>query len=214
MTGNGAEMLVRIAPQGRLDSGFSTLSDLASSVIQLKEMHHFYPVLISFRFEEAHYSVSFVTSTVLDCVSLIESATDAKEYAWLQSAGTLAELWSGSLLLLDMIEEVFGPANRKGPQQRAIESDVEQWRQHYLRSLDLFKRVGIKPAPDVEQGVSKYIELRTEWAHKINVLAQSMLYPPEKVDPSNAKEGSSGRILSFRSPPYTSPHQMFHSKEK
>src|SRR5947209_11437266 len=73
MTGSSAEMLVRIAPQGRVDSGFSTLSDLASSVVQLKEMHHFYPVLVYFRFEEAYYSVSFVTGMVLDCASLIES---------------------------------------------------------------------------------------------------------------------------------------------
>ena len=214
MTGSGAEMLVRIAPQGRLDSGFSTLSDLASAVVQLKEMHHFYPVLLYFRFEEAHYSVSFVTSIVLDCVSLIESAIDAKEYEWLQSSGTLAELWSGSLLLLDMIQEVFGPAKRSGPKQQAIESDVEQWRDHYLRSLDLFKRVGIKPAPDVEQGASQYIELRREWAPKINVLARSMLYPMDKVDPDRAKEGSSDRVLSFRTRPYSSPYQMFHSKEK
>jgi hypothetical protein len=214
MTGSGAEVLVRIAPQGRMDSGFSTLSDLASAVIQLKEMHHFYPVLLYFRFEEAHYSVSFVTSTVLDCVSLIESATDAKEYEWLQSSGTVAELWSGSILLLDMIQEVFGPAKRSGRKGRTIESDVEQWRHHYLRSLDLFKRVGIKPTPDVEQGASKYIELRTEWAHKINVFAQSMLYPTEKVDPNSAKEGSSGRVLSFQTRSYASPHQIFRSKEK
>ena len=197
-----------------MDSGFSTLSDLASAVIQLKEMHHFYPVLFYFRFEEAYYSVSLVTSIVLDCASLLESATDAKEYEWLQSSGTLGELWSGSLLLLDMNQEVFGPANRSGPKQQTIESDVEQWRHHYLRSLDLFKRVGIQPAPDVEQGASQYIELRTEWAHKINGLAQSMLYPTEKVDPDRAKEGRSGRVLSFRTRSYPSPHQIFRSKEK
>ncbi len=214
MTGSGAEMLVRIAPQGRMDSGFSTLSNLASSVVQLKEMHHFYPVLLYFRFEEAHYSVSFVTSIVLDCVSLIESAIDAKEYEWLQGSGTVAELWSGSILLLDMIQRVFGPAKRRGPEGRTIEPDVEQWHSHYLQSLDLFKQVGIKTTPDVEGGASKYIELRTEWAHKIKVLAQSMLYPDEKVDPDRAKEGSSGRVGSFHTRSYASQHQIFRSKEK
>ncbi len=210
MTGSGAEMLVRIAPQGRVDSGFSTLSDLASSVVQLKEMHHFYPVLLYFRFEEAYYSVSFVTSIVLDCVSLIESAFDAKEYEWLQSSGTVAELWSGSILLLDMIQEVFGPAKRRPPKQATIEPDVEQWRDHYLRSVELFKRVGVKPASDVARGAGQYVELRTEWARKINVLAQSMLYPTEKVDPDSSTEGSSGRGLRFRA---ASPYQIFHSKE-
>ena len=210
MTGSGAEMLVRIAPQGRVDSGFSTLSDLASSVAQLKEMHHFYPVLLYFRFEEAYYSVSFVTSVVLDCVSLIESAFDAKEYEWLQSSGTVAELWSGSILLLDMIQEVFGAAKRRRPKQETIEPDVEQWREHYLRSVELFKQVGIRTTPDVEGGAGQYIELRTEWADKIKVLAQSMLYPTEKVDPDRSTEGSSGRSLRFRA---ASPYQTFHSKE-
>jgi nitrate reductase alpha subunit len=74
--------------------------------------------------------------------------------------------------------------------------------------------VGIKPAPDVEQGAGKYIELRTEWAQKINVLAQSMLYPTERVDPDRAKGGSSGRVPSFRTRSYASPHQIFYSKEK
>jgi hypothetical protein len=206
MTGTSAEMLVRIAPQGRLESGFSTLSDLASAFSQLKEIHHFYPVLLYFRFQEAHYSLSFMTGMVLDCASLIQSAIEAKQYEWLQRSGTLAELWSGSLLLLDMSQEVFDPAKPSGSKQRTTESDVEQWRHHYLRSLELFKRVGIQPAPDVEAGARQYIELRTEWAPKINVLARSMLYPLEQVDPSSsANQGSSGRVLSFQGRSSASP---------
>ena len=63
--------------------------------------------------------------------------------------------------------------------QRTTESEVDRWRRHYLRSLAIFRHAGIQPAPDVEQGASRYIELRTEWAHKINVLAQFMLYPTD-----------------------------------
>ena len=214
MTGSSAEMLVRIAPQGRMDSGFSTLSDLASSVIQLKEMHHFYPVLLYFRFQEAYYSVSFVTSMVLDCASLIESATDAKQYEWLQNSGTLGELWSGSFLLLDMIEDVFRPAKRRNPKRRTTESELEQWRREYLRSLDIFERMGIQPTPDVQGGASRYIELRAEWAHKIEALAESMLYPAENVDPGSAMEGSSNRVRSAAAGLQTSPPRSLFTKEK
>jgi hypothetical protein len=80
--------------------------------------------------------------------------------------------------------------------------------------LELFKQVGIQTTPEVEGGASKYIQLRTEWAQKTNILAQSMLYPTEKVDPDRANKGSSGRVLSFRTRSYASPHQMFRSKEK
>ena len=196
MTGSSAEMLVRIAPLGRVDSGFNTLSDLASSLVQLKEMHHFYPVLLYFRFEEAYYSVSFVTSMVLDCASLIESGLDAKEYSWLQNSAALAELWSGSLLLLDMIQRLLGPANGSGPKRGTDESDVEQWRRHYFRSVGLFKDGGIRPAPDVEQGAGKYIELRATWALQISALAEFMMYPTENVDPGTVK-GRSNRVARF-----------------
>jgi hypothetical protein len=214
MTGNSAEMLVRIAPQGRADSGFSTLSDLASSLAQLKEMHHFYPVLFYFRFEEPYYSVSFVTGMLLDCVSLIESATDAREYGWVQTSATLAELWSGSLLLIDMIERVFGPVLPAGRRRQTTEADLEQWRGQYLRSLDLFKRAGIQPAQDVEQGASRYVKLRTEWGPRITALAESMLYRTEIVDPGTARESSSNQILSFDAPSLTSLSRTFHAKEK
>jgi hypothetical protein len=214
MTGSSAEMLVRIAPQGRMDSGLSTLSDLASSLVQLKEMHHFYPVLFYFRFEEAYYSVSFVTSTLLDCVSLIESALDTEEYAWLRGSGTVAELWSGSLLLLDMTRRILDPVKPHDSNRRTLRSDIERWRHHYTNSSDLFASAGIKPSRNVEHGLERYVELRTEWDHGIDVLARAMLYEQDKVDPDRAKEGASGRVLGFWTRPYASRYQMFRSREK
>lgn len=214
LTGSSAEMLVRIAPQGRVDSGFSTLSDLASSLIELKEMHHFYPVLVYFRFEEAYYSVSFVTGMLLDCAALIESAIDAKEYDWVRTSATVGELWSGSILLIQMIEHAFAPAFPAGSLRRTTEAEVEQWRNQYLRSLKLFKSVGIRPALDVEQGARRYIELRAEWAPRITALAEAMLYPTEIVDPGATNEGSSNQVLSFRTGPLTSASQNFRTKEK
>ncbi len=214
MTGSSAEMLVRIAPQGRMDSGFNTLSNLASSVAQLKEMHHFYPVLLYLRFEEVYYSVSFIVSIVLDCVSFVESAIDAREYEWLQKSGTVAELWSGSLLMLDMIEGAFGPAKQTGMKRPATESEVEQWRRYYLRSAGLFERAGIKTATDLQQGARRYVELRTEWAPRIKPFAEAMLYAIENVDPGTAREGSSNRVMTFRTRLHPSPYRSFQDKEK
>ncbi len=136
---------------------------------------------------------------LLDCASLIESAIDPREYGWLQRSATLAELWSGSLLLIDMIQRAFGPAFPAARRRQTTEAEVEQWRHQYLRSLELFKRAGIQPAPDVQQGAGRYIELRTEWAPRIRAIAEAMLYPTEIADPGNAKEGSSNPVLSFRS---------------
>lgn len=198
MTGSSAEMLVRLAPQGRFDSGLNTFSDVASSVVQLKEMHHFYPVLLYLRFEEAYYSVYFIVSIVLDCASFLQTAIDEKEYEWLQRSGTVAELWSGSMMLLKMIEGAFGPVNRTESKWPMTEFDVDQWRRHYMRSVGQFERAGISRVADLEQEAGRYVDLRREWAPRIRPFADAMLYPIENVDFGTAKEGGSNRVLSFR----------------
>jgi hypothetical protein len=214
MTSSSAEMLVRIAPQGQWDSGFNSLSNVASSLAQLKELHHFYPVLLYFRFEEIYCSVFFVTGMLLDSVCLIESGLDAAVYGWVQRSATLAELWSASLLLLDLIERTFGQAVAVGPPRRTTESDTERWRLYYSRSLDLFESAGIAPASDVEQGANRYIELRQEWALRITTFADAMLYPADALDPGCAKESGSNPVLRLRARSHTSPPQSFHPKEK
>jgi hypothetical protein len=43
-------------------------------MIEVKEAHHFYPVLFYFRFEDPRYAVSRFSLVVLDAVSLLRSA--------------------------------------------------------------------------------------------------------------------------------------------
>ena len=59
-TGDAAEVVPRIAPGGRDDSAASALSELGSNIADLKETHHFYPVLAYFRFPEPFYGVSYI----------------------------------------------------------------------------------------------------------------------------------------------------------
>ena len=50
--GDGAELVCRLWPRGDLDSGASALADLAGEMAAVKETHHFYPLLMQFRFEQ------------------------------------------------------------------------------------------------------------------------------------------------------------------
>jgi hypothetical protein len=59
---------------------------------QIKEAHHFYPVLFYFRFGEPYYSVSRSTLVTLDTVTLIKSALDDGRTAWLKESAR----WSSS----------------------------------------------------------------------------------------------------------------------
>jgi hypothetical protein len=106
-TGDAAEFVAGIGPRGRFDAGYTTLTNLAASMSSLKEMHHFYPVLFYFRFEESCYSVSRFTNIALDAVAIIKTALDATQYRWLIESGAVADVWNSSLLLLTTLEDAF-----------------------------------------------------------------------------------------------------------
>lgn len=99
-TGDAAEFVAGLGPQGRFDVGYTTLTDLAESIISSKESHHFYPVLFYFRFEEPYYSVSRFANTALDAMTIIKTAPDQKQYRWLVQSGAVEDTWNSSLLLV------------------------------------------------------------------------------------------------------------------
>src|SRR3954454_12515581 len=73
-TGDAAELLARLGPQGQFSGGYTNLSELGVEMTMAKESHHFYPVLFYFRFSDPYHSVSRSTLVALDTVSLIKSA--------------------------------------------------------------------------------------------------------------------------------------------
>lgn len=79
-TGDAAELVAGLGPQGKFDGGYSNLAELAVKATEAKEAHHFYPVLFYFRFREPHYSVSRFTLVALDSVTLIKSALDDQKF--------------------------------------------------------------------------------------------------------------------------------------
>ena len=57
-TGDAAELLCGLGPEGQFNGGYNNLAQVAMDLTQAKESHHFYPVLFYFRFQEPYYSVS------------------------------------------------------------------------------------------------------------------------------------------------------------
>ena len=90
-TGDAAELLARLGPQGQFSAGYTNLSELAVEMTQAKEAHHFYPVMFYFQFSDPYHSVSRSTLVALDAVSLITSALDKQKCRWLQQAGAVAQ---------------------------------------------------------------------------------------------------------------------------
>jgi hypothetical protein len=104
---DAAELLARLGPRGRFEGGYNNLSELSGAVAEMKETHHFYPVLFYFRFPMTYYSVSSISTVTLDAASLILSALDEREYGWLQESGAVTELWAASRLAITSLAATF-----------------------------------------------------------------------------------------------------------
>jgi len=180
-TGDAAELIVGLGPHGQFDSGFSNLSNLASSVAEVKESHHFYPLLFYFRFAEPYYSVSQTATVLFDSVSLLKSALSDEDYGWLKESATVAQCWRAAMLLVSMLEEVFLPGH--GAQVRSPDAgDRQRWRTRYMAALERMRQAGIKTIADPEAGFGTYVSLRERWDGHIARLRAAMLYDADEID--------------------------------
>lgn len=182
-TGDAAEVLARLGPQGEFSTGSTTIAERAVEMTQAKESHHFYPVLFYFRFSDSYHSVSRTTLVALDTVSLIRTALDDEKYRWLKQAGGVEQLWEASMMLVTALEETFLP---HGAPDRAAEPDSptrDRWRARYHAALLRLQRAGIEITGDREAGAEAYIASRAQWDHHITNLAPAMAYRMEEIDP-------------------------------
>ena len=98
-TADAAELVARLGPQGKFETSYSTVAQLASDLNAAKESHHFYPVLFYFRFPEVYCSISQSTLLSLDTATLIKSTLSDEKYGWLKQSEAVEHLWSASTLM-------------------------------------------------------------------------------------------------------------------
>ncbi|RYZ05608.1 MAG: two pore domain potassium channel family protein [Myxococcales bacterium] len=175
--GDGAELVCRLWPHGELSSGTSELADLAAEVAVVKESHHFYPVLMYFRFEEPHYSVSRIVSVSLDAMSLVMSTLDDERFGAVKESSSVTLLWRSSLWLASSLAGNIAPASAgtKAP-------DVALWRRRYAAALERLRSAGIATVADLERGFERYAELRSRWDGLVRALAPALAFSTEEVD--------------------------------
>lgn len=182
-TGDAAEFVAGIGPQGRFDAGYTTLTNLAASMASMKEVHHFYPVLFYFRFEQSCYSVSRFTNIALDAVAIIKTALDGEKYRWLIESGAVAGIWTSSLLVLTTLEDAFIPGDL--PERASPDAQTRsRWRNRFLNAAARLQAAGITLAADLDSAAERYIYLRSEWNPHIRNLAPAMLYSLQEIDPA------------------------------
>jgi hypothetical protein len=181
-TGDAAELIAGLGPQGQFNSGFSNLSSLASNASEVKESHHFYPLLFYFRFAEPYYSVSQSSTVLLDSVSLLKSALSDEDYGWLKESATVAQCWRAAMLLVEMLEQVFLHPEQAQLRPPADAGARERWRTRYMTAIERMRQAGIKTIADPATGFETYVRLRERWDGHIARLRASMLYQAEEID--------------------------------
>jgi hypothetical protein len=181
------------APQGKFDGGYSILSTIAGSMAAVKETHHFYPVLVYFRFREPVYAVSHFSLMALDTVSLIESALDEERYGWLPRSAAVAQLQRSSITLINTLTSTFVPAPKEIEEGRSVpdQQTRDGWHDRYGRAVERLQQAGIQTVSDTRAGAERYVLLRSQWDPLVRQLAPLMAYSMSEIDPAGAPEAHS-----------------------
>lgn len=178
-SGDAADLLAHLFADNQLSAGYNNLSQLASEVTEMKEAHHFYPVLFYFRFPEPFYSVSRSCLTLLDAVSLLRSALPP-DSNWLKQSGAVTQLSSSTRLLLHTLDDVF---LRK---EAAIGSDHadDLWRKRFERALHRLREAGVTISPDGRAAWEAYSHQRGGWERIVQRVGRAMAYRRPDLDPA------------------------------
>jgi hypothetical protein len=186
-TGDAAELLAGLGANGRFDVGYTHLAEMSAEMVEFKEAHHFYSALFYFRFAEPHYAVSRLALVTLDSISLVKSALDDEEFAWLKESAAVAQLWRASMHLLTLLSESFLPQGLPDPNDHPPdEYTLDHWRRRHQAALHRFRQAGIRTIADERIGVENYIALRSRWDRFITALAEHMAHDMETIDPAGA----------------------------
>jgi hypothetical protein len=182
---DAAELIARLGPRGQFQGGYSNLSELSGAVAEMKELHHFYPVLFYFRFPMTYYSVSSICAVSLDAVSLILSALDEREYGWLQDSGAVTELWAASRLAITSLAATFLSGGAVNPEPPSAEAR-ERWGRRYRIALRRLQQAGIQTVANEQAGARRYVALRAEWDGVAGQLASALAYDRDEIDPAGS----------------------------
>lgn len=183
-TGDAAALIAAIGPRGSFDNGYTHLAQLASQLRQVKESHHFYPVLVYFRFDDPSYTLSRLTTVLLDAVTLIKSGLDDEEFASLKESAAVNGIWRAAMRLLASVDDVLLLCgHRRTPAARPDAATVERWRRRYHAGLLRLREAGLRTIADERLGFDVYVSLRAEWDQLVAVLAEFMAVDARSADP-------------------------------
>src|SRR5918993_137152 len=167
-TGDAADLIGAVGPQGNFSNGYTHLAQLATEARAVKEAHHFYPVLVYFRFNEPYYTLSRLTTVMLDAATLIKSGLDDGEFASLKESAAVNGMWRAPMRLLTSVDDVLLPRGlRNAPAAEPDAATLDRWRRRYQAGLRRLRQAGLKTIADERQGLEIYVGLRMKWDRSV-----------------------------------------------
>ena len=174
-TGDAAEMLARLAPDGDDSNVTTELGNLARSIAAVKEAHHFYPLLFYFRFEDPLYAVSRFSFVLIDLVTLIETALDRRQSVSLMRSAPVTSLRQCTMLLLATLDRNFPTAGSEA----AGKEETWRHRQSYSAAIDILAGAGLATRSD---GADRYVAERRRWEPLVQRVAPTLGYGMDEID--------------------------------
>lgn len=196
-TGDAAELVAGLFPDGELSGGYNNLSELAGAMAENKESHHFYPILFYFRFREPYYSVSRTTLLALDTVSLVKSALADDQAVWVKESAAVQQFWRVSLMLVSTLDKTFldqAPEAGNDP----VDDKAEPWRARYFAAVQRLRQAGLPLVADEKTGAELYVKRRRQWDPLIAALAPAMAYSMDETDPATSRPQEAERRPPFQ----------------
>jgi ion channel len=170
-TGDAAEMLARLGPDGDFSDATSELGNLVRPMTATKEAHHFYPLLFYFRFREPMYSVSRFSFILLDLATLIDTTLDRQKHKLLVRSAPVDALRRGALLLLETLDQNFPTADEG-------RTDSLRYDESYAAATTTLQRGGIEVRPES----ASYAEQRSQWEPLVRRVAPTLKYQMDEID--------------------------------
>ncbi len=178
-TGDAAEMLARLGPEGDFSNATSELGNLVRSLALTKEAHHFYPMLFYFRFTEPLYSVSRMTFILLDLTTLIDTTLDRQKHGALVRSAPVASLQICARLLLATLDQNFPTVDEEQTHSR-----TGVFEGSCAAALTVLRNAGIETKPDVE----RYAGQRGQWEPLVRRVGPALGYGMDEIDCRRALE--------------------------
>lgn len=189
-TGDAAELIAGLGAGGDFAGARGDLGALAHELVNLYESHHFFPMLLFFRFRDPHYALSRMATVSMDTATLIRSVLDPEHYAPLQQCAAATMLWEGGTHLLQEMARVLLPEFCDRPGAPPDEATALRWREHCRAAAARLREAGIRTVPDEHAGAERYLELRSKWDFSVRGFADYMDYAPAERDPASADDAT------------------------